>query len=255
MARLMDQITGEVRALLQERQDARKARLDPGRRDVSFSPGDEVLVDTSHTPLPSRTPLSPRWMGPFSVLTRTAPNTYRLAVPPTWRAFDEFNVQFLRRYVRRPAALGGEAPPPAPVVGANGQVEHEVAEIQLRFSSGPSKRRPPTSVDPVGWARRLRGHVGTLGPSDQLRRGDSGLRVGAGGRPPALSPCAAFRRVRRRATPRPSTRIHGGGGAGPPGGRASGPVGVVLVARGRLAAPTSSARWIGCVVAHLSLML
>ena len=54
LARLMDHVTGEVRALLQERQDTRKARLDPGRRDVRFEPGDEVLLDTSHTPLPSR---------------------------------------------------------------------------------------------------------------------------------------------------------------------------------------------------------
>ena len=58
IARLMDHVTGEVRALLQERQDERKARLDPGRRDVRFEPGDEVLLDTTHTPLPSSGPLS-----------------------------------------------------------------------------------------------------------------------------------------------------------------------------------------------------
>ena len=65
LARLMDDITGEVRALLH--QDACKVRLDPSRRDVRFDPGDEVLLDTTHTPLPSRGPLSSRWMGPFKV--------------------------------------------------------------------------------------------------------------------------------------------------------------------------------------------
>ena len=100
VARLMDHVTGEVRALLQERQDERKARLDPRRSDVQ--------LDTSHTPLPSRSLLSHRWMGPFKVLAQTAPNTYRLDVPPTWLAFNEFNVSRLRRYLRSPASLGSE---------------------------------------------------------------------------------------------------------------------------------------------------
>jgi len=65
VARLMEQVTTEVRALLQERQDARKARLDPGRRDVQFVPGDLVLLDFDRIPLPSRGLLSPRWQGLF----------------------------------------------------------------------------------------------------------------------------------------------------------------------------------------------
>ena len=71
-------MTGEVRALLQERQDRRKAELDAHRRDVRFAVGEEVLLDTEHSPLPSRSLLSPRWMGPFKVLACPAPNTYRL---------------------------------------------------------------------------------------------------------------------------------------------------------------------------------
>ena len=42
----MDLVTGEVRALLQEHQDSRKAALDQRRRDVAFEVGDEVLLDT-----------------------------------------------------------------------------------------------------------------------------------------------------------------------------------------------------------------
>ena len=52
--------------------------------------------------------LSARWMGPF--------NTYRLADPAAWRAFNEFNVERLRRYLRRPLELGGDADEPPPVV-------------------------------------------------------------------------------------------------------------------------------------------
>ena len=132
----MGRVTAEVRALLQERQDRHKAELDASRRDVQFSVGDEVLVDTEHTPLPSRSSrsLSPRWMGPFKVLARTAPNTYPLDIPATWRVFPEFNVERLRPYFRRPDHLGGDADagPPPPQIGADGAPEHEVQEL-LKF--------------------------------------------------------------------------------------------------------------------------
>ena len=82
LAQHMSLVRGEVRGLMLESQLARKARLDPHRRDVQFKPGDEVLLDTTHTPLPSRDKLSPRRMGPFRVLAKTAPNTYRLDLPP-----------------------------------------------------------------------------------------------------------------------------------------------------------------------------
>ncbi len=71
----MTLVTGEVRGLMLESQLALKARLDPHRRDVQFKPGDEVLLDTTHTPLPYREKIPPRRMCPFRVLAKTAPNT------------------------------------------------------------------------------------------------------------------------------------------------------------------------------------
>jgi hypothetical protein len=134
---MMARATAEVRALLQERQDQRKAALDAHRRDVQFAAGDEVLLDTEHTPLPSRSLLSPRWMGPFTVLACTAPNTYRLDIPAAWRVFPEFNIERLRPYFRRPDSLGGDAGPPPPVLGADGGPEHEVQELlRLRMRYG-----------------------------------------------------------------------------------------------------------------------
>ena len=56
----MSRVTAEARALLQARQDQRKSELDAHRRDVQFALGDEVLLDTEHMPLPSRSLLSPR---------------------------------------------------------------------------------------------------------------------------------------------------------------------------------------------------
>ena len=75
MARLMDHVTGEVRGLLKEVQDARKQGRDRGRRDLVFQAGDEVLLDTTFTPLPSRGLLSACWKGPFIKGRKTsAPN-------------------------------------------------------------------------------------------------------------------------------------------------------------------------------------
>jgi hypothetical protein len=86
-----------------------------------------------HTPLPLRLLLSPRWMGPFKVLACLASNTYCLDLPSSWRVFNAFNVDHLRPYVRRPPHLGGETGPPAPVVGADGAPEHELAELQSQL--------------------------------------------------------------------------------------------------------------------------
>jgi hypothetical protein len=110
----MGRVATEVQALLQERQDRRKAEFDSHRRDVRFAEEDKVLPDTEHTPLPSRSLLSPRWMGPFKVLACPAPNTYRLDsdIPATWRICPEFNVERLRPYLRCPDHLGGDRPPP-----------------------------------------------------------------------------------------------------------------------------------------------
>ncbi len=77
----MSLVTGEVRDQMLESQLARKARLDRHRSDVQFKPGDEVLLDTTHTLFPSRDKLLPHWMGPFRVLAKTAPNTYCLDFP------------------------------------------------------------------------------------------------------------------------------------------------------------------------------
>ncbi len=86
-------------------------------------------MDTTQTPLPgpSRDKLSTRWMDLFRVLAKTAPNSYRLDPPTSWRIFLEFNVERLHRYLCRLPALGGDDEPeePAPVLDA-GRLEHEV---------------------------------------------------------------------------------------------------------------------------------
>ncbi len=58
-------------------------------------------------------------------------------LPPSWRAFSEFNVERLRRYFRRPPALGGDDEEPAPVQGLDaGQLEHEVDILKFSMRAG-----------------------------------------------------------------------------------------------------------------------
>ena len=91
-----------------------------------------MLLDLEQTPLPPQSLLSSRWMGPFKVLSRPARNTYRLEIPATWRACDEFNVEHLLPNHRRPDCLGGAPGPPSPVPGADGGPEYEVQQL-LKF--------------------------------------------------------------------------------------------------------------------------
>ena len=86
--------------------------------------GDEVLLDTEHTPLPSRSLLFQRWMGPYKVLASTAPNTYRLELPEAWRAFDGITD------VERPTEGGAAGPRPT------------VQELPLRLKFKISYGRP-----------------------------------------------------------------------------------------------------------------
>ncbi len=67
----------------------------------------------------------------MGVRARTAPKTYRLDVPATWRVFPEFNVERLRPYLRRPFHLGcdSDVGPPPLVSGADGAPEHKVQEL------------------------------------------------------------------------------------------------------------------------------
>jgi hypothetical protein len=43
--------------------------------------------------------LSPQYCGPFEILERIGPLSYRLSLPPTIRAHNVFHVSLLKKYV------------------------------------------------------------------------------------------------------------------------------------------------------------
>ena len=109
-AHLMGRVTAEVWALLQERQDLRKA-------DPSATWGAELLLDTEHTPLPSRSLLFPP-RAPTRAGSRRGASSPSAQRPylrrPDYGRFEQVTGLPLSRPARPPMFAGAPAPiPPA----------------------------------------------------------------------------------------------------------------------------------------------
>eukprot|EP00884_Botryococcus_braunii_P023202 jgi/Botrbrau1/9566/Bobra.0089s0020.1 len=103
---------------------------DGRRSDVSFAPGDYVLVDRDffavHRKLPQK--FAPRRVGPFKVLSSPGPNAYRLEFPDGYdRYHPTVNVNFLTPY--RTADVARVRPPPPPPHLVNDHIEYEIGGI------------------------------------------------------------------------------------------------------------------------------
>jgi hypothetical protein len=111
-------------------QDRQTAYANRRRSDVSFAPGDYVLVDRDffavHRKLPQK--FAPRRVGPFKVLSSPGPNAYRLEFPDGYdRYHPTVNVNFLTPY--RTADVARVRPPPPPPHLVNDHIEYEIGGI------------------------------------------------------------------------------------------------------------------------------
>ena len=153
----------EVRRLLHAAQTERKAKLDPGRLDVKFAPGDLVMVRSKELLDAAEIgKLRDRWEGPFKVIKEATPNAYLLKVAKRFRFDPTVNVDRLRPYVVR----AGAPAQPGPIPGA----AHDVYEAEAVLNHkliGPSRRVHylvhwrgyPSSEDTWEPAEHLRGCV------------------------------------------------------------------------------------------------
>ena len=102
-----------AKQLLNDAKSRQKHYADGKRSDLSFQPGDMVLLNTKNIRLkgPSSRKLTPKWLGPFAVESVINPVAYKLALPSSMRIHPTFHVSLLKPY----HTSGRVQPPPPPV--------------------------------------------------------------------------------------------------------------------------------------------
>jgi hypothetical protein len=119
----------EAKRCLQSAQQRQKAYYDAGRRDVSFSVGEEVLLSSKHLSLrrvgdKSSTPkLLPKWVGPFEIQKVIGKGAYKLVLPDTMKVHPVFHVSLLKAF-----HSDGRVQPPDPLI-IDGEEEFFVERI------------------------------------------------------------------------------------------------------------------------------
>ena len=126
-----------ARVLLQEAQNKQKQYADRKRREVSFNPGDLVLLSTTNLRLkvPSTHKLLPRYIGPFAVAEQVGRNAYKLNLPDAMKVHPVFHVSLLHAY-----KSDGIRQPPAPIYFDEGSPYYEVEAVLQHRTKKSGKR-------------------------------------------------------------------------------------------------------------------
>jgi hypothetical protein len=103
MLKEMEQQVIQIKQNLKVAQNRQKSYADRKRTPREFKTGDHVYLRVrprkSSLRMGDFSKLVPRYCGPFEVLDRVGPIAYRLALPPTIKAHNVFNVSLLKKYV------------------------------------------------------------------------------------------------------------------------------------------------------------
>ena len=108
-----------ARRAMESAQQRMKAQSDQKHREVTLSPGDQVLLSTSNLQRSLRakqsgkvaSKLLPKYIGPFPVEALVGKAAVRITLPPQYRFHNVFHVSQVKHY----AASGRTQPPPPPV--------------------------------------------------------------------------------------------------------------------------------------------
>ncbi|KAI2667057.1 Transposon Tf2-9 polyprotein [Labeo rohita] len=105
----------------------------------TFTPGQKVWLSTRDIRLclPSKK-LSPRFVGPFTILEQVNPVTYKLQLPPQYRIHPTFHVSLLKpchEPLLPSTEPGHEEEPPPPMVLEEGSI-YSVKEILMSWRRG-----------------------------------------------------------------------------------------------------------------------
>jgi hypothetical protein len=175
-------------------------------------------------------------MGPFTVLTQTAPNTYLLDLPPAWRVVQDSRSSTWSACC--PQATADALTTWAATAGLPRPSLARMVGPSTKWQSCPCSR-PVRRAGAMGGQRCVGRHMRAAGQPDQLLGGYCCLRAGHRTLPSSPRPSHTGRRCHRPAPALPPVRLHHRRGAARgPGRTALGVDSALLVAQRRLAAGT-----------------
>ncbi|XP_043717530.1 uncharacterized protein LOC122665444 [Telopea speciosissima] len=96
-----------IREKIRAAQSRQKSYADNRRKDIEFAVGVKVFVQISTTKgitrFSKKGKLSPRYIGPYEILTRVGPVAYQLALLPSLEGVHNvFHVSMLKKYITNP---------------------------------------------------------------------------------------------------------------------------------------------------------
>jgi len=93
-------IVNKAKERLEGARQRAKQYADPKRKNITFKPGDEVLLSTRFIQLkvPGVNKLLPKYIGPFTVKNALSDVTYRLHLPDCMKCHNVFHLSLLRPF-------------------------------------------------------------------------------------------------------------------------------------------------------------
>jgi hypothetical protein len=120
-------------------QQTQALNYNKGRKSPQpFKEGDKVMLSTKyiHPPFlqtPGSKKLRSRWIGPFTIMAKISPTTYRLDLPEHIKAHPTINLEYLKAYYQ-PITPEDKAEKPSPIL-VNNQPEWEIENILAKRKS------------------------------------------------------------------------------------------------------------------------
>ena len=158
-----------VRDRLKIARDRQKSYADKRRRDLQFKVGDRVFLKVSLWKcvlrFGRRGKLRPRYIGPYEIIARVGPVTYKLKLPlELSRIHDTFHVSMLRKYISDPSHVLREQP-----MQLKENMTYEETPVQIVDRKEQVLRSKVIPLVKVLWRNHER-EAATWEPEAQMRR-------------------------------------------------------------------------------------